>query len=122
MGTDEDGYIYIRAEDDWIEDVNQEFRDWKEKSDQESLNGENGETEAGKPIILGQTLKEETDAAIHDFARSVIRAPGAVMAGESAGNSGKTAGLRFPISRPFDHPTGLCTSGSGFYSGKSTWT
>lgn len=30
-GTDEDGYIYIRAEDDWIEDVNQEFRDWKEK-------------------------------------------------------------------------------------------
>ena len=49
-GTDEDGYIYIRAEDDWIEDVNQEFRDWKEKSEQESLNGENGETEAGKPI------------------------------------------------------------------------
>ena len=44
-GTDEDGYIYIRAEDDWIEDVNQEFRDWKEKSEQESLNGENGETE-----------------------------------------------------------------------------
>ena len=65
-GTDEDGYIYIRAEDDWIEDVNQEFRDWKEKSEQESLNGENGETEAGKPIILGQTLKEETYAAIHD--------------------------------------------------------
>ena len=68
-GTDEDGYIYIRAEDDWIEDVNQEFRDWKEKSEQESLNGENGETEAGKPIILGQTLKEETYAAIHDDCR-----------------------------------------------------
>lgn len=65
-GTDEDGYIYIRAEDDWIEDVNQEFRDWKEKSEQESLNGENEEIETGKPIILGQTLKEETYAAIHD--------------------------------------------------------
>ena len=38
------------------------------------MNGENGETEAGKPIILGQTLKEETYAAIHDGARSVIRA------------------------------------------------
>ena len=73
-GTDEDGYIYIRAEDDWIEDVNQEFRDWKEKSEQESLNGENGETEAGKPSILGQTLQAETYAAIHDGARSVIRA------------------------------------------------
>lgn len=65
-GTDEDGYIYIRAEDDWVEDVNQEFRDWKEKSKQESLNGENGETDGRKPIILGQTLKEGTYVAIHD--------------------------------------------------------
>lgn len=93
-GTDEDGYIYIRAEDDWIEDVNQEFRDWKEKSEQESLNGENGETEAGKPIILGQTLKEETYAAIHDGGAVSDQSAEQSVAGESAGNSGKTAGLR----------------------------
>ena len=28
----------------------------------------------------------------------------------------------FPPAVRSDHPTGLCTSGSGFYSGKSTWT
>lgn len=64
--ADEDGYIYVRAEDDWLEDVNQEFRDWKEKSRQEALDGESGENDAGKPIILGQTLKEETYVAIHN--------------------------------------------------------
>lgn len=64
--ADEDGYIYIRAEDDWLEDVNQEFRDWKEKNRQEALDGESGENDAGKPIILGQTLKEETYVAIHN--------------------------------------------------------
>ena len=80
-GTDEDGYIYIRAEDDWIEDVKQEFRDWKEKSKQESLNGENGETDAGKPIILGQTLKEETYVAIHE---------GGVVSDQSAEGSAET--------------------------------
>ncbi len=99
-GTDEDGYIYIRAEDDWVEDVNQEFRDWKEKSKQESLDGENGETNAGKPIILGQTLKEETYVAIHDGGASGKQNAEASADNESAegsagtDSSGKTAGLR----------------------------
>ena len=64
------------------------------KSEQESLNGENGETEAGKPIILGQTLKEETYAAIHDGGAVSDQSAEQSVAGESAGNSGKTAGLR----------------------------
>ncbi len=102
-GTDEDGYIYIRAEDDWIEDVNQEFRDWKEKSEQESLDGENGETDAGKPIILGQTLKEETYVAIHDggavsdqSAEGSAETDSVASAEDGAGtdSSDKTAGLR----------------------------
>lgn len=102
-GTDEDGYIYIRAEDDWIEDVKQEFRDWKEKSKQESLNGENGEKDAGKPIILGQTLKEETYVAIHDggaasdqSAEGSAETDSVASAKDGAGtdSSDKTAGLR----------------------------
>ena len=114
-GTDEDGYIYIRAEDDWIEDVNQEFRDWKEKSEQETLNGankENEETDGRKPIILGQTLKEETYVAIHnggtvsdqstepsvdsESAEGSAGTDRGAGAGDSAGtdSSGKMAGLR----------------------------
>ena len=102
-GTDEDGYIYIRAEDDWIEDVKQEFRDWKEKSKQESLNGENGETDAGKPIILGQTLKEETYVAIHNggavsdqSAEGSAETNSVASAEDGAGidSSDKTVGLR----------------------------
>ena len=89
-GTDEDGYIYIRAEDDWLEDVNQEFRDWKEKSEQESLNGENGETDAGKPIILGQTLKEETYVAIHNGGIVNNQSAEQSVAGESAEGSAET--------------------------------
>lgn len=58
------------------------------------MNGENGETEAGKPIILGQTLKEETYAAIHDGGAVSDQSAEQSVAGESAGNSGKTAGLR----------------------------
>ncbi len=54
--------------------MNQEFRDWKEKSEQEVFERENGETEAGKPIILGQTLKEELMRQSMTGARSVIRA------------------------------------------------
>ena len=104
--ADEDGYIYVRAEDDWLEDVNQEFRDWKEKSRQEALDGESGENDAGKPIILGQTLKEETYVAIHN--RRAVSEQSAepsadsestkesTSTGDSIGmdSSVKTAGLR----------------------------
>ena len=67
-GADEDGYIYIREEDDWIEDVNQEFRDWREeqKDAVENTADDAKEDQKGTPVILGQTLKEETYKAIHD--------------------------------------------------------
>lgn len=67
-GADEDGYIYIREEDDWIEDVNQEFRNWKEeqKDAVENTADDAKEDQKGTPVILGQTLKEETYKAIHD--------------------------------------------------------
>lgn len=67
-GADEDGYIYIREADDWIEDVNQEFRNWKEeqKDAVENTADDAKEDQKGTPVILGQTLKEETYKAIHD--------------------------------------------------------
>ena len=86
--------------------MNQEFRDWKEKSRQEALDGESGENDAGKPIILGQTLKEETYVAIHN--RRAVSEQSAepsadsestkesTSTGDSIGmdSSVKTAGLR----------------------------
>ena len=86
--------------------MNQEFRDWKEKSRQEALDGESGENDAGKPIILGQTLKEETYMAIHN--RRTVSEQSAepsadsestkesTSTGDSIGmdSSVKTAGLR----------------------------
>lgn len=67
-GADEDGYIYIREADDWLEDVNQEFRDWREEQKDAGENTADNvkEDPKGTPVILGQTLKEETYKAIHD--------------------------------------------------------
>ena len=65
-GTDEDGYIYIRAEDDWMEDEPGISRTGKKKVSKSLWTGKSGENDAGKPIILGQTLKEETYVAIHN--------------------------------------------------------
>ena len=60
-GTDEDGYIYIRAEDDWIEDVNQEVSGLERKKVSKSSleTGKSGETEARKTYYSwDRTLKE----------------------------------------------------------------
>ncbi len=86
--------------------MNQEFGTGKKKADRKRWTGESGENDAGKPIILGQTLKEETYVAIHN--RRAVSEQSAepsadsestkesTSTGDSIGmdSSVKTAGLR----------------------------